>query len=33
MQRLSKKRTGLAVLAKTVERLEKAPTGIVGLTR
>ena len=31
MQRLSKKRTGLAVLAKTVERLEKAPTGIVGL--
>ena len=30
MQRLSKKRNG-AVASKTVERLEKAPTGIVGL--
>ena len=31
MQRLSKKGTSRAVAAKTVERLEKAPTGIVGL--
>jgi circadian clock protein KaiC len=31
MQRLSKKRNGQAVAAKTVNRLEKAPTGIVGL--
>jgi len=31
MQRLSKKRSGQAVAAKTVERLEKAPSGIAGL--
>ncbi len=31
MQRLPKKRNGQAAAAKVVERLEKAPTGIVGL--
>jgi circadian clock protein KaiC len=31
MQRLSKKRNGQAVVAKAVERLEKAPSGIAGL--